>query len=361
MTPETDAYDEQVDEQGAEERSESNRRLWWLATLLLLLLLIACAAAQLLLPTPRSGKAGATKVGLTPIFGVYGLHQPLGVGSGPDGQIVVADTGVQRAYVYDQNGSLLARLGDDRPNSKVFSVDGCLWAGRTIYVCDWGMRRVWMFDESGKVKGYFPKDPMNAAYGAGGFTPYDVVGLGSDFLVSSRNGVYRFDGRTGTLKGRFDKALETKQLNFPNGIAVSPTGDRVYVCDTLNRRVVAYDSSGRAVWVLGRPDEGGRIAGFFGIPRGIVMTEKGLLVSDTFMHRLVLLDRNGKLLGEYGQRGVTDGELNFPEALDVAPDGLVYIADRENNRVQVVRLENPKPVDAALQKKWRESFEKLGD
>lgn len=351
----------ELDETGSKGTSR-RRRAWWIVVLLLLLLLVACVIVQLLLPTPRKGEAASTKSGLTPVFGVYGLHQPLGVASGPKGEIVVADTGVQRAYLYDQNGLLSARLGNDRPGTKVFSVDGCLWIGKTVYVCDWGMRRVWMFDTEGSVKGYFPEDPMADMYGERGFTPYDIVKLGDDFLVSSYNGVYRFDAQTGAPKGQFAASVrESDPLEFPNGLAVSPSGDRVYVCDTLNRRLVAFDRDGKAVWSLGRADVGGRVVGFFGLPRGVVVTAAGVLVSDTFSHRLVLLDHKGALLGVYGERGVLDGEINFPEALDVAPDGLVYIADRENNRIQVVRLEQPIRADTALKKKWRESFESYGD
>lgn len=345
--------------QEASSAENRRRRLWWIIAVLLLLLLVGCAVLQFLLPTARSGRKGETKVGITPVFGVYGLHQPLGVSSGPDGEIVVSDTGVQRAYVYDPTGVLSTRLGDDQPGSKIFSPNGSIWVGETIYLCDWTMRRVWMLDPDGKVRGFFPQDPTSDAYGESGFTPYDIARLGDDFLVTSADGIYRFSGADGTLVGRFEGSAGdgTDELKFPNGIAINPDGDAVYVCDTLNRRVVAFDSAGNRLWSLGRPDQGGRISGFFGLPRGVTVTDRGVLVSDTFGHRLVLLDRDGQLLGTYGTRGVLDAELNFPEALDVAPDGLIYIADRENNRIQVVELGDPVAADAATQKKWQDSFE----
>lgn len=341
-------------------RDEGGRRSrwWWIVVLLLLLALLACGIMQFLMPTART-TSGKSRSGLTPVFSVYGLTSPLGVGAGPDGEIAVANTGVQQALLFNPDGTFATRLGDEQPGSKVFSVDGVLFVGDTIYVCDWTMRRVWMFAFDGTVKGFFPEEPTAEEFGEYGLTPYDIAVFGDDFLVTSRDGIYRFDGASNEFAGRFDKGEPSGHaLNFPNGIAVSGDGSTVYVCDTLNRRVVAYDASGNAVWRLGLPDSGGRLAGIFGLPRGVVVTERGVLVSDTLAHVLLLLDSDGTLLGTYGERGVADGQLNFPEGLDIAPDGLLYLADRENNRVQVLRLEDPVKADSTLEGKWRTSYEK---
>jgi DNA-binding beta-propeller fold protein YncE len=134
----------------------------------------------------------------------------------------------------------------------------------------------------------------------------------------------------------------------------------VYVSDSLNRRVIAYGLDGEPRWSLGRPDVEGTIRSFFGLPRGVAVIEEGILVSDAFHHTIYLLDREGELLGTYGTRGVIDGALNFPEGVAVAPDGLVYVADRENNRVQVLRIGIPLPADATTVKKWEENFAVYG-
>lgn len=348
-----------VVESGDGERDRGDavrRRVWWLVALLLLLVLVSCIVLQFLMPASRAPR-GKKTAGITPVFSIYGLTQPLGVAAGPEGEIVVSDTGVQRAYLFDRDGALLARLGDDKVGSKVFSPDGSAYVDDTVYLTDWNMRRVWAFDKQGRVSGYFPENPTSKAFGKKGFTPYDIVVFGDDLLVTSSDGIHRFDGRTKKYLGRFDRGkADGRALDFPNGIAVSKSGESVFVADTLNRRVVAYDAQGRPRWWLGRPDKAGRVVSLFGLPRGVVITKRGLLVSDTFSHRLVLLDEDGKLLGKYGKRGVVDGQLNFPEGLDVAPDGLVYIADRENNRVQVVSLGDPLKPDVEMRRKWREDY-----
>ena len=345
----------------SEDRSARDR-WWWVVALLLLLALFGCLIAQALFPTARDTTGKTPLKGLTPVFSIYGLTKPLGVAAGPDGEIAVADTGVAKVFLYDESGTMQARLGGELPDSKVFGVDGLMFHGDHVYVADWIMRRVWVFNRDGTVFDYFPKDPMAAEFGDEGFAPYDVEVFEGDILTTTKGAVFRFDGSTFALEGRFDQEEPLGiALSFTNGLAAAPDGSAVYVCDTLNRRLVAFAPDGSVLWTLGKPDVDAEIVSFFALPRGVVVTERGVLVSDTFRHELYLLDAEGSLLGRYGSRGVVDGQLNFPEGIDVAPDGLLYLADRENDRVQVLRLEEPLDADAALERKWRDSYVRVAD
>lgn len=57
-------------------------------------------------------------------------------------------------------------------------------------------------------------------------------------------------------------------------------------------------------------------------------------------------DKTGKLLTQWGKNGKGDGEFDQPHSLLVR-DGLLYVADRENHRVQIFDL------DGKLQKTWK--------
>jgi len=349
------AYKQPETNDPSPKKPERNRR-GWIIVLLLLLLLFGCTLAQLLTPGRRGPLLTLPSEGLVPTFSIYGLNEPRGVSAGPDGKIAVSDTGAQRAYIYDSSGVLMSRLGGDLPENRIFSVTGSMYEEGIVYLCDWGLKRVWMFAEDGSVIGYFPEDPIEPVYGEGGFFPYDIDRMGDDLLVSTRTGIFRFN-EAGELIERFDQGeVADVDPNHMTGLEVDPQGEYVWVVDSLNRRIIAYDSRGNPVWSLGRPDVNGEIVSFFGLPRDVVHTDRGILVSDAFRHELYLFDREGTLIGVYGRRGTADGEFNFPEAISVAPDGLLNVADRGNDRVQVLRLGDPARPSPELKNKWEEGI-----
>jgi hypothetical protein len=62
-----------------------------------------------------------------------------------------------------------------------------------------------------------------------------------------------------------------------------------------------------------------------------------------------------------GKRGVEDAQLNFPEGITFKDATTLYLADRENNRLQVLRVELngvPKP-DKKTLSRYKKSFLKV--
>lgn len=60
---------------------------------------------------------------------------------------------------------------------------------------------------------------------------------------------------------------------------------------------------------------------------------------DPLAHRVARLSPRGAVLAEYGAFGSGPQDLNAPAAALRGPDGLVYIADRGNSRIQVFEAE----------------------
>lgn len=135
----------------------------------------------------------------------------------------------------------------------------------------------------------------------------------------------------------------------PRGIAVGSDGS-VYFGDTNNQRVlrVSFDSNGTptTTTVAGGNGEGGA-ANQLNFPYGIAIDSNNVLyIADKDNHRVqrVTFDGNGDpepattFAGGNGP-GAAANQLNRPRGVTAAADGTVYIADSDNLRVQRVMFD----------------------
>ncbi len=322
--------------------------------LLLLLLLIGLLLAYVLSFMTRT----PTVRGIQPLFSLYGFDRPLAVTTDAENNIYVSDTGNNRLYIYDPVGEFIRRIGADKGAKRFYGVIGATVDKKTedIYVADWKLKAITIFNQKGKLLKRFPKEPYAVRYGRLGFTPFGVASYKGKIYVTSYNGIYVF-----TMKGKFLERIGVRgrdegQFDFPVALTIDQKDGTMYIADQLNRRVVAMSAKGKVKWMLGRPDEKGKSGSFFGLPRGITLGPDGhLYVSDAFHHTIVVLKKDGSLVSVLGERGVEDGKFNFPEGLIYGTDR-IYIADRENNRIQAIKIAGfPKPDKKSL-KEYKGSF-----
>ncbi|MBP6786513.1 MAG: TIGR03663 family protein [Candidatus Promineofilum sp.] len=168
------------------------------------------------------------------------------------------------------------------------------------------------------------------------------VAVGPDGLIyvadSGNSRIQVFDGDGQFQRGWGSFGAEPGQFNEPWSLAVDD--EYVYVADTWNHRIQKFTLNGELVGVFGQSgspaadDPSGGLGVFFG-PRDIVLIgDTELLVTDTGNHRLQLLDRDGNFLRNIGSFGNELGQFNEPVGLAVGPDGVVYVADTWNGRIQ---------------------------
>ncbi len=180
-------------------------------------------------------------------------------------------------------------------------------------------------------------------------------------------------GKVMLVLGRKDRAGETDMLfNQPTDIAIAPNGE-IFVTDGYgNSRVVKFDQNGNYVKTWGKK---GSAPGQFNLPHSIVLDSEGLLyvadrenkriqifdtdgnfikewshvgapwglfidkdkyiyMTDGYTNRLLKMDLNGKVLGEFGAPGKSVGQFFYAHGVAVTNRGEILVTEIINWRVQ---------------------------
>jgi DNA-binding beta-propeller fold protein YncE len=125
---------------------------------------------------------------------------------------------------------------------------------------------------------------------------------------------------------------------FGNEHAIRIDRDQnVWITDNGDHQVKKFDRRGELLLTLGTKGTPGTDDKTFNRPTDIAFAPSGdFYVSDGYGNsRVVKFSKEGKYLTSWGRRGTGPGEFNLPHSVAVDSKGQVYIADRENNRIQV--------------------------
>ncbi|MFO1484691.1 MAG: dienelactone hydrolase family protein [Verrucomicrobiaceae bacterium] len=119
------------------------------------------------------------------------------------------------------------------------------------------------------------------------------------------------------------------QLKSPIGIAISKR-DVVYIAEFNNSRVHKFSTEGKVLGHFACVKNASGIA---------VDTDEHLYVSSMTAHEVCVYDSGGKELRKIGTKGAGEGQIDQPGGLVIGPDGVLYIADQGNHRVQRFTLD----------------------
>ena len=124
------------------------------------------------------------------------------------------------------------------------------------------------------------------------------------------------------------------QFRRPQSLALDEQG-LLWVADSCNHRIQVIDwrdAKPRSVAILGKQ---GTEPGQFQDLYGMVFAKDGTIIATEYgNHRVQRLDRDGKPLACWGVAGNLPGQHSHPFSSAVDSKNRVYVADRNNNRVQ---------------------------
>lgn len=169
--------------------------------------------------------------------------------------------------------------------------------------------------------------------------PYGVAVFHGRVYVSdtAQHSVVVFD-IPGQRFFRIGEEDDSGKLVMPIGLDVDGKGN-LYVVDNIAKLVKVYDPDGKFLRTLAGDGK------WFERPAGIAVDAQGsqVYVVDTGgvnneRHQVRVFNaQSGQHLFDFGKRGTGPGELNLPRDVTIGLDGLLYVVDGGNFRVQVFR------------------------
>ena len=187
-----------------------------------------------------------------------------------------------------------------------------------------------------------------------------VSGLGADkddriyWLTRSDRPILITD-KDGNLLEQWGEGL----FDTPHGATIDDDGN-FFCVDVEGHMVHKFDKHGKLVLTLGRrghPSDTGadykpmhempdyrtikRAAGPFHAPTNLAIAPKNgdLYISDGYGNcRVHRFTKSGAYVQSWGEPGVGPGQFHMPHGILVGPNDVVYVADRENGRIQLFDL-----------------------
>jgi peptidylamidoglycolate lyase len=137
--------------------------------------------------------------------------------------------------------------------------------------------------------------------------------------------------RNGRLLGRWG----ADTFVMPHGISTDGE-DRVWITDVAREQVFRFSHEGEEELVLGQRGVAGSDAMHFGKPTDLAFDGNRVLVADGYDNaRIAVFDMQGNFIEQFGEAGDGAGQFAVPHGIAVDED-FIYVADRENARVQVL-------------------------
>ena len=108
--------------------------------------------------------------------------------------------------------------------------------------------------------------------------------------------------------------------------------ENVYTTDEWNNSVIVYDKDGKLLKNWGeKGEEEGKLNG----PSGMAFdSDDNIWIVNAINSRVQKFTKDGQYLSGFGQKGSGEGQLDMPWGITIDNEGNIYVADWNNHRVQ---------------------------
>jgi len=135
-------------------------------------------------------------------------------------------------------------------------------------------------------------------------------------------------------KGNFIRSWGKDMFKIPHGIRIDPAGN-VWTVDANTSMVYKFTPKGKKLLEIAIGDVPDKTKDFCGATDIAFAKNAHVFVSDGYCNaRVIEYDATGTKLREWGKHGTAPGEFDTVHSIAIGPQGNLYVADRENGRLQ---------------------------
>lgn len=172
-------------------------------------------------------------------------------------------------------------------------------------------------------------------------------------LRTWRNCLYALDGDGNIIENwtQWDVLCADSDGPGPHRLRISPYDPekRVWVINETFHTIYVFSNDGsELLMTLGEKGVPGWDETHFGRPQDVAFLPDGrVLVADGLdNHRVVILDKDAKYIGEFGGFGTEPGQFNGVHSVAAGPNNMIYALDRSGGRINTYRLtEDPAVIE----------------
>lgn len=154
-------------------------------------------------------------------------------------------------------------------------------------------------------------------------------------VAVSDSTVYVSDSKTAKLhmfKHNGDYISTVTGFKRPTGLAYHAQTAKLYVADTMAHKIIVLDKHGKRLFDFGKRKKSK--AGF-NFPSHLAIHNNRLYVNDTMNFRIQIFDLKGRYITRFGKHGDVSGHFSQPKGVGVDQQGHIYVADSIFHRVQI--------------------------
>jgi hypothetical protein len=254
------------------------------------------------------------------------LRNPEGVACDDRGALVVADTGNARLLTYVFKDGALEGGTQVKLAQLPYPVRVQIDSKGFVYALDRRLKKIVKVDEKGAFAGNF--EPRGASSAV----------IPAAFKIGPADGVYVLDVAAAkvfvvTPDGRVTREVSLPKASGITDVAVDSSG-RIYVVDAVSAVVFVADSAANAFQPLSKS-----LKEHISFPTYVMSDNRGkLYVVDQNGNAVVKIGVDGTYQGRELAMGWSEGAVYYPGQLCLSSAGDLFLADRNNHRVQIFAL-----------------------